>query len=340
MRILFNHHIAGAADTIELMRRACPGLFVIATHERRDTPIRLVADRFLTEPPETHSMTPDGYADWLLGIALSEKAELLIPYRRRDELARFRSRFADRGVRLLTASDEGTMRLLEDKPKLLDRMAQAGVPVTPFRLFRGLSEYELLRSSGDLFPDHPGDLCVKPASGIYGAGFRILRERISDHTTLSALSTLEVPEGAFRATLAALPGAEEMMLMPLMPGPERSVDFACYEGRLLGTVTRIKTLTSQTLYHDSYGEELAELVAETFKLTGVLNLQTIEDAVGKQRLLEVNSRTSGGIGMNRETNINLPGMLLHALLGKSSPNPARLSGEIRAGRREVYWSVR
>lgn len=130
------------------------------------------------------------------------------------------------------------------------------------------------------------------------------------------------------------------MLMPLMPGPERSVDFACYEGRLLGTVTRIKTLTSQTLYHDSYGEELAELVAETFKLTGVLNLQTIEDAVGKQRLLEVNSRTSGGIGMSRETNINLPGMLLHALLGKSSPNPARLSGEIRAGRREVYWSVR
>ena len=114
MRILFNHHISGAADVIELMRRARPGLFVIATHERHDTPIRLVADRFLAEPSDTRRMTPDAYADWLLGVALAEKAELVIPYRRRDEMARFRDRFAGRGIRLLTASEENTMRLLEE----------------------------------------------------------------------------------------------------------------------------------------------------------------------------------------------------------------------------------
>ena len=337
MRILFNHHISGAADVIDLMRRAQPGLFVIATHERDDTPIRLVADRFLAEPLDTRRMTPDAYADWLLGIALSEKAELVIPYRRRDELAPFRGHFADCGIRLLTASDKETMRLLEEKPKLLDRMAEAGVPITPFRLFRGLADYEQLRASDDLFPDHPGDLCVKPASGIYGAGFRILRERISDQTPLSALSTLEVPEPAFRATLAALPGAEQMMLMPLLPGPERSVDFACYEGRLLGTVTRIKTLTSQKMCHDRRGEELADLVARTFGLSGVLNIQTMEDAAGTARLLEVNSRTSGGVGMTGLTNLNLPGLLLDALQGMILAGPLRVSGEIVAGRRETFW---
>lgn len=337
MRILFNHHISGAADVIELMRRARPGLFVIATHERRDTPIRLVADRFLTEPSDTRRMTADAYADWLLGIAIAEKAELVIPYLRRDEMARFRDRFAGRGIRLLTASEENTMRLLEEKPKLLDRMAEARVPITPYRLFRGLAEYEQLRAAGDLFPDHPGDLCVKPASGIYGAGFRILRERISDHTPLSALSTLEVPEAAFRTTLAALPGAEEMMLMPLMPGQERSVDFACLDGRLLGTATRVKTLTSQKICHDQWGEDLASLIVRTFGLSGMLNLQTMEDATGTQRLLEVNSRTSGGIGMTGLTNVNLPALFLNALEGNLPGVPERVEGEVVAGRREVFW---
>lgn len=339
MRILFNHHIAGAADMIELMRRGRRDLFVIATHERHDTPIRLVADRFLAEPSDTRRMTSSDYADWLLGIALSEKAKLVIPYRRRDELARFRDRFAERGVRLLTASEETTMRLLEEKPKLLARMAEAGVPITPFRLFTGLSQYERLRSGPPPFSDHPGDLCVKPASGIYGAGFRILRERIGDRTPLSALSSFELAEPAFQAMLGALPGAEPMMLMPHLPGPERSVDFACLEGRLLGTVTRRKTLTSQLLHHDPEGERLAGLVACEFGLTGVLNLQTIEDAFGVQRLLEINSRTSGGIGMTGLTNVNLPGLLLDALIGIAPENPAQVERNVVAGKREVFWNV-
>lgn len=339
MRILFNHHISGAADTIELMRRSRPGLFVIATHERADTPIRLVADRFLPEPASTRALSPDAYADWLLTVALEERAELVIPYRRRDELARFRGRFAERAVRLLTAADEQTMRLLEDKPDLLLRLERLGVPITPFRLFTGLSEYEGLRSGPPPFPDHPGHLCVKPTSGIFGAGFRILRERIGERTPFSALSLLELPEPAFRAALTELPFTEQMMLMPLLPGPERSIDFACYEGRLLGSVTRKKTFNSQSLQHDPTGEDIAEIVARTFRLSGVLNLQTIEDASGTQRLLEVNSRISGGIGMTGLTDVNLLDLLLDGIEGQFPDCPARVTKEAIVGRRDVFWEV-
>ncbi len=339
MRILFNHHISGAADTIDLMRRARPDLFVIATHERLDTPIRLAADRFLPEPAATRALQPDAYADWLLEVAITERAELVIPYRRRDELARFRDRFAARGVRLLTASDEGTMRLLEEKPDLLTRMGALGVPITPFRLFTGLAAYEALRAGPDPFPDHPGARCVKPASGIYGAGFRILRDRLPAGSPLSGLSALELAEPAFRAMLAALPAPERMMLMPLLPGRERSVDFACHEGRLLGSVTRVKTLTSQRLAHDPAGEALADLVARTFRLTGVLNLQTMEDGAGTPRLLEVNSRASGGVGMTGLTNVNLPGLLLDALDGRFPDAPARAEAPVLVGKREAFWAV-
>jgi hypothetical protein len=339
LRILFNHNISGAADLIKLMRGARPDLHVIATHERRDTPIALEADRLLPEPPETRLMSPDAYAGWLLQIAIVEGAELVLPYRRREELAGFRDWFSARGIRLLTASDSNTMAFLEDKPLFLGRMKADGVPVTPFRRFEGVEEYERLRAEGELFPDHPGHLCVKPASGIYGAGFRIIRDELPAMAPLSGLSTLELPDVAFRAILGALRRPEPMMLMPFLEGLERSVDFSCHEGRLLGTVTRVKAGTSQRLLHDPYGEELAQFVAQTFRLTGILNLQTIEDTGGTQRLMEVNTRASGGIGMTGLTDVNLPALLLDAIDGTKSNLPARVTGEIQAARRELFWSV-
>lgn len=129
------------------------------------------------------------------------------------------------------------------------------------------------------------------------------------------------------------------MLMPYLTGPERSVDFACLDGKLLGTVTRVKSGTSQRLYHDAEGERLAGLVAGSFGLSGVLNLQTIEDAAGTQRLMEVNSRASGGVGMTALTEVNLPGFLLNALDGVIPDTPARVESPVRVGKREKFWAV-
>ena len=339
MRILFNHNISGAADLIDLMRRTRPDLHIIATHERCDTPIALAADRLLPEPAETRLMSPDAYANWLLQVALTERAELILPYRRREELSGFRDWFSARGIRLLTASDSNTMGFLEDKPAFLARMETAGVPVTPFRRFEGADECERLRGEGELFPDHPGQLCVKPASGIYGAGFRMIRDELPAMTPLSGLSALELPDVAFRALLGAVHRPEPMMLMPFLQGLERSVDFSCHEGHLLGTVTRIKAGTSQRLLHDTYGEELAQFVAQTFRLTGILNLQTIEDRTGTQRLMEVNTRASGGIGMTGLTDVNLPALLLDSITGVQARVPARVSKEVQAGRRELFWGI-
>lgn len=231
------------------------------------------------------------------------------------------------------------MPLLENKPSLLSRMEALGVPIIPFRLFLDAGGYIGLRAEGRLFPDHTGDLCVKPVSGIYGAGFRILRDHLPEGSSLSALSTLELPETAFRALLAEIATPEPMMLMPYLNGPERSVDFACLEGRLLGTVTRVKAGASQRLYHDPKGEELADLLVRTFQLSGILNLQTIEDAAGVQRLMEVNSRAAGGIGMSGLSNVNLPGLLLDAVNGVTPTMPVRIRGEVWAGKRETFWEV-
>jgi len=65
----------------------------------------------------------------------------------------------------------------------------------------------------------------------------------------------------------------------------------------------------------------------------------MEDATGTQRLLEVNSRTSGGIGMTGLTSVNLPSLLLDALEGNMPGVPERVEGDVVAGRREIFWTA-
>lgn len=350
MRLLINHTIAGAADFIEMARRDDPTLFVVATHERDDTPISLQADVFLHESKGHRQLEPEAYAHWLLTLAQEHEVDVVMPYRRRDELASFSGLFTAAGIKLLVAASPQHMTFIEDKAAFLDEVAGLRVPITPFALFEDVAGYNGLRarhSLDALFPGHRGPLCVKPSSGIYGAGFRIIREDgvgsdawPSQATRLSDISTLETSHGAFRALLGSLPGKQTMMLMPFMPGVERSVDFACLDGRLLGTVTRVKQGTSQRLFHDQAAEDLADLLARRYTLSGVLNLQTIEDDKGVQRLMELNTRASGGIGMTGLTNVNLPGLLFRAIAGgEISSMPDRVEDEIRVARREVFWKV-
>ncbi|MEP3671282.1 MAG: ATP-grasp domain-containing protein [Roseibium sp.] len=336
MKILLNHSISGAADVIDMIRDAHPEVTIIATHERTDTPIKQAADRFLPEPKRGRKMSAENYANWLLQTALDEGADVVIPYLRRQDLSAYRSRFADNGIRLVVAGDIATMILLEDKPVFLTEMEDVGIPITPFVTFTGPDAYAALRADPTLLGGYKGTLCVKPTSGIYASGFRIIRDSLEPWETLSLLGGREIFSSAFQDLLTRIEKQEELMLMPFFPGIERSVDFACFEGRMLGSVTRIKSDTSQRILHDDIGESLAIMIAERFKLTGVLNLQTVEDSSGVQHLLEANSRAAGGIGMTGLSNVNLPGLLISAIKGDFPPRTQRVEREIRVGQRTLY----
>ncbi|WP_199559065.1 hypothetical protein [Nioella nitratireducens] len=39
------------------------------------------------------------------------------------------------------------------------------------------------------------------------------------------------------------------------------------------------------------------------------------------------------------TNVNLPGLLLDALIGIAPKNPAQVERNVVAGKREVFWNV-
>jgi hypothetical protein len=338
MHIHFNHHISCIRDIILMIREAHPGVTLSASHARADHGLEGVLDRVSPEmPAREDGGMPDGYVGWLMDQALAERADIVIPYRHRHDLSDAGGIFALNGVRLLTCGARDVMAMIEDKTALLARAEGLGLCVSPF--YSWVNEAGFVASLEHFGGD--GLLCVKPAQGIYGEGFRILYDEGAPDAFATALGDHR-PHISVQGLQKIVRGAgcvAKMMTMPFLPGVERSVDFACLDGLLLGAVTREKHGSVQHVGHDTEAAGMAALLVPALGLSGLANLQTIEGEDGRQHLLEVNSRAAGGIGMTAWSGVNLPGLLVSALLGDVPDAPVFPTGEVRLLRRQVYDAV-
>lgn len=306
MRIWFNHSLSSLFDTISLIRQDMePGEFEFyVTHERPDSPIRNVADSYGADFSPGKSNMPESYLDWALGYCEKNKIDVFVPFLHRIGLSAHRARFEQIGVKLATAGDHPTMVMIERKPAFLDRITELGLTGTPFKTFSDLEEFD--RCWTEMRRIYPR-LCIKPSKGIYGAGFRIVDEELDDYRSMVSGATSSVSLQLLRYALGRSDQRAAMMLMPLLEGLERSTDFVCSQGTLISAVTRSKHGDGcRHVGPDQHHEGIARKIASGLNLSGLLNFQTMEDAQGVPHILEVNSRTSGGIGQTIHAGVNLP----------------------------------
>ncbi|MGY9045944.1 hypothetical protein P775_04955 [Puniceibacterium antarcticum] len=339
MHIHFNHHISCIRDIIEMIRAAHPDVTVSASHAREDHGLEQVLECVTPEmPARPDGGMPIGYTQWLIDIASREGADVVIPYRHRHDLSAEQPLFAQAGLRLLTCGPHDVMSLIEDKTRLLEVAERLGMRISPFRAWVDAEGFRAsLEHFGGAAPDGVR-LCVKPAQGIYGEGFNILYDDQAANAFSIAVND-QRPHISVQSLHRIVEGAgcvEKMMTMPFLPGRERSVDFACLEGLLLGAVTREKHGSVQLVGHDPEAVGIATALVGALGLSGLANLQTMEDADGRQCLLEVNSRAAGGIGMTGHSGVNLPGLLVSALKRERQSKPVFPSTQVRVLRRQIY----
>jgi len=101
-----------------------------------------------------------------------------------------------------------------------------------------------------------------------------------------------------------------------LPGLERSVDFVARDGALLCAVVRVKMGKAQRLETSGPSVQMARVLADRYGLNGLCNLQTREDSAGREAVLEINPRMSGGMAMACLAGVNLPLMAVMAGLGR------------------------
>ena len=292
---------------------------------------RFLCDAFAVVPPGADAEFGNAVAD----LCAREGVQVVLPQSSHDlgGLAEAKPGLAAAGVTALVSSPE-TVRRANDKAACYGLLAEAGVPVPAFRRVRGRAAFEgAARELG--YPQRA--VCFKPVTSSGSRGFRVL-----DPTVDRAHQLLRERPGSLAMRLEdvaeLLPevGGDELLVMELAQGGERTVDGVARAGRIVlghpktreamraGLAMFFRTLEDAKLVEVA-GRAVAALEIEHF-----FNVQLVGDLV-----IEVNPRISTVV---YQKDLNLPWLgVRHALGELSDDELASYAGRIRPSRRVLRY---
>lgn len=323
MKAWFNKGLSNTFNAMEIIRAADrDGMIVLrASHTDAASPVATAAHEFTVEPAALDS---EAYVDWCLRECVTQGIDVFVPQRRRAAISARRAAFAAEGIALSVMGDSRTMEMVDRKHILYADLHGTEIPVPPYRTFRTLAEFDAAAAElGKIAPR----LCVKPAVGVFGAGFRVLEREGCELTRILSGDTARTSVDAFRSALAGSSQDRDMMAMVYLPGPERSIDVLAQRGRMVRAVSRVKRAGHQVLETDGPSIAIAARLTERYGLDGVFNLQTREWD-GQPYLLEINSRMSGGLLYSCMSGVAFPywNILLAAGMARPEDVPAPTPG--------------
>jgi carbamoyl-phosphate synthase large subunit len=292
---------------------------------------RFLCDTFSTVPPGADP----GFAASVLDLCRREGVEAVLPQSSHDlhGLAEAKGEFETAGITVLVSSPE-TVRRANDKAECYAALAAAGVPVPAFRRVTGRDAFA---AAAEELGYPKRSVCFKPVYSSGSRGYRVLDPRVDRaHELLRerpgslAMRLEEVTE------LLPADGGEELLVMELAQGGERTVDGVAGDGRIVlghpktreamraGLAMFFRTLEDPWLM-DVAGRIVAELGIEHF-----FNVQLVGDLV-----IEVNPRISTVV---YQENLNLPWLgLRHALGELSDEELAAYRPRVRVSRRALRY---
>jgi carbamoylphosphate synthase large subunit len=318
MHLWLNQGFSSQRDLALLIKQASPDVVLSLTHKDDRKEILNCSDT--TMPREPTQGGADEYLIYVeevleLASKLGEPVTAMLAQRHRFNLVGQIEAFKSRGIRLATGSiSKESLDLCEDKWAFTQAMAKAGVPVPNTRV--ATTYAEALVAIDELKEAGHYPVCVKPSVGVYGAGFWVLTVDADGFDIFADPEARSVMPHAYLEAFKQRIPQDPHIFMEYLPGAETSVDAVCDNGTIVSHACRTKFDGFQ--YITTHGEEyeLAIRVAELCKLDGLINIQFKIAADLKPRLLEVNTRASGGVGYSSVAGINLANDLKKMLHGE------------------------
>ncbi len=306
-RIWFNQGYSSLRDALVMIREeAGDRVHLIASHRDVHAPVMHVADEVLIEPAVRRS-TLEGdlaYLDFCLATCAERRIDLFVAQAGRAMLAKHGPAFAAVGTRIVVPADGDTLDLIDDKARFYKAALAADIPMPWTREVRSVEGFDtaLVELDAAGLP-----ACVKPPKGVFGGGFWRLKDDRPLFDTLMNADAHEVGRWTMREALAASPG-QRLLVLEYLRGPEWSLDCVCRNGELIVGVGRRKLGRVQRLEVDGAIFDIARKAVRTFGLSGLINVQCkAADSDGDDvRLLEINSRMSGGCLYTRYAGVKLP----------------------------------
>lgn len=284
---------------------------IFASHRDDRSEITAGADISFTEPRGDEERI-----SWVISTARTYGIKVILAGRLGGVFEQARTRFEQAGLVLVTGGmSMRTFDLVDDKSKFTVEAERAGLACVPAITATNADEmfaaYKTLAASGEV--------CVKPAVGIYGQGFWRFKEGADPFRCFADPDARVANFETYMHAYCDGGSPPAMLVMPYMAGSECSVDMVCEAGRAVSFVARRKTGVHQIFEKEGRAVELALKAAEHFQCDGIVNVQTKDDVHGHPHLLEINPRYSGGVGYTREAGVNLAGIFATRRLNLPEP---------------------
>jgi len=292
---------------------------------------RFLCDAFAQVP----AGADPGFGAAVVGLCDREGVDAVLPQSSHDlaGLAEIRTALGEGGTAALVSSPE-TVRRANDKAECYALLAEAGVPVPAFVRARGRSGF--VAAAEELgYPDRA--VCFKPVTSSGSRGFRVL-----DPTVDRAHQLLRERPGSLAMRLEdvaeLLPevGGEELLVMELARGIERTVDGIARAGRVVfgHPKTREAMRAGLAMYFRTLDDPellaVGERAVAALEIDHFFNVQLVGDLV-----IEVNPRISTVV---YQEDLNLPYLgLKHALGELSDDELSAYRSRVRASRCALRW---
>lgn len=289
------------------------------------------------------SATTDAYIDDLIAACDVFGATHVWPGRELSAVFARAGELNARGITLLAAASADVARLLDDKHAFaeatvaLDIHAPRSLRFTDVDGF--VAAYEAIRRGGDR-------VCVKPVRGVFGRGFRVIRDDVDVFNELFEEPSYRIDFDDAVRRFRSRPTFTPMVAMPWLDGHEWSVD--CFRSQRddgdgdgdsdnnFVAVPRRKPGSDLQVLDDApaiVGH--CRTLARHFALRGVFNCQ-FKAHRGVIHVLEINARPAGAIGLTRHAGVNLIGLAWQEALGLPLGN--RVPRVAVALRSSTTWS--
>jgi hypothetical protein len=305
--IWFNQGYSSIRDAMVMIREeAGPALRLLISHKDLHAPAMHAADLTLLEPGPVHGEDGDerAYLDFCLETCAREGVALFVPQKGRAMLAAHVAAFAAIGTRLAVPADRVTLKLIDDKAEFFAAATAIGIPLPWTREVTSAQDFD---AALDLLEARGQRVCVKPPHGVFGGGFWRLKPGRSLFATLMNPDAHEIAPDAMREALGQAPG-QRLLVLEYLAGTEWSLDCVCQSGELVVGVARRKLGRVQRPETDGPIFAIARHAVAAFGLSGLINLQFKAAEPDDQdiRLLEINTRMSGGCLYTRHAGVKLP----------------------------------
>ncbi len=315
MHIWFNRAFSSIYTAISLLKQAdrrhqIDNIKITYSSPIPEAPAKHVADSFLLEP---RNLKGKDYLEWCLQICERHSVDVFWPGSEAKIIIQNKHRFAELGTRLVAVAEPEILKLIDNKAQFCDQVDLPSAAPAAFRVFRNIEQFDA--AFKELKADH-AQLCVKPSKSIYGLGFSLLDEHRSSAEILISGEQYKIGLEDFKRGLTEMVECRPMLLMEYLDGPEYSVDCVGIDGKVIAAIPRKKSPISgraQTIVLNPVILDAVDQLAAQFKLNGIFNVQ-FKDAAGKPRLLEINARMSGGVGMACQVGVNLPAIYIQGMM--------------------------